>query len=343
MLIAPVPAPLDHQRPSSASAARAPLHHPVAREAHDDRGAPPDESEGDHADHHRHRHVVHVGIDDEVAETPVSRHHLRRDEGEPRHPDADLQAGEDERQRAGHDDMTEDLPLARPETAGRAEVRFVDGLHAEHRVQRGHEQRGEGCEEDDRGLETREHQDGQRHPGEDRDGAQDLEKGKGEVPERHRPAHEQPQRNPESGRDAEGEENPPAAHPDVLVVFRGEDRDALERLAGEEIRQHRHRTGHLFEAGQVPDLAEQPPQRQPRRDAQHRQVRAGGPDRAYDAIGEQRHPARRLGPLAGYGFDGTAGHEIRFLTRVRGSAPGIAFAASPWDTRLQWRTETPSA
>ena len=168
-----------HQRPSSASAR---VRHCIIRlPARRTRAdvPPADEPERDHADHHRHRHVVHVGVDDEVAETPVSRHHLRRDEGEPRHPDADLQAGEDERERPRHHDVAEDLPPARAETAGGAEVRFVDGLDAEHRVQRGHEQRCEGGEEDDRRLETRKHQDGQRHPGQDRDRAQRLQNGEG--------------------------------------------------------------------------------------------------------------------------------------------------------------------
>ena len=41
-----------------------------------------------------------------------------------------------------------------------------------------------------------EHQDGQRHPGEDRDGAQGFEDGEGEVAERDRPAHQQPERHP---------------------------------------------------------------------------------------------------------------------------------------------------
>ena len=78
--------PAGHQRPLQRQRTGTPLHHPVAREAYGDRGAPSDEAQGDHADHHRHRHVVHEGVDDEVAEAPVARHHLRRDEREPRHP-----------------------------------------------------------------------------------------------------------------------------------------------------------------------------------------------------------------------------------------------------------------
>ena len=57
---------------------------------------------------------------------------------------------------------------------------------------------------------------------------------------------------------------------------------------------------------------------------------AGGPDRADRTIGEQRRPARRLGPLPGYALDGTAGHELRLLPSTARKRPAaITSRGSP--------------
>ena len=169
--------------PPQRELAHAPLHQVVAREAHQRAARIADDADRDHADDDHHVLDVDVRGDDQVAEPVFARHHLRRHQREPGHADRDLQPGEDERQRAGDDDVAEDLPLARAQAGGRARIRLVDRLHAEHGVERRGVERGERGEEDHRRLVALEHDDRERHPGEHRDRSQRLEHREGEFAE----------------------------------------------------------------------------------------------------------------------------------------------------------------
>ena len=188
--------------------------------------------------------------------------------------------------------MTEDVPTAGSEAAGRSEVDLIDRLHSEHRVERGNVQRGQRSEKDDRGLVAAEHQDRERHPSQNRDRPQRFQDRESVVAERTRPAHNQSERNADRSRDAERNEDATTADVDVLVVLRGEDRDALLRVGRQPLAQDGDRPRNLHEAGQLQALTQQPVHEDPEQNAECHQVGRRRSSRLRQQIPCAREPIR---------------------------------------------------
>src|SRR5216683_4127002 len=130
----------------------APFHQIVARNTYHGAGCVTNQAKRHHPDHYGGIAHHDVRSPNDVAEAVLPGNHLGGDQREPRHPDRDLQAGENERQRPGHHHVAEYLPTAGAEAVRSAHVGFVDRLHAEHGIERGGEERRE---EGDRPPPTR--------------------------------------------------------------------------------------------------------------------------------------------------------------------------------------------
>src|SRR5260370_1111594 len=94
------------------------------------------EAVSDHANdaHRGHDEVVAVSgvarVDDQVSEPGVDRHHLRRDDDQPRDAESNSHAGHDLRHGGRDDDPHEQLRAGDAEVLGSADVLTLDSMDA---------------------------------------------------------------------------------------------------------------------------------------------------------------------------------------------------------------------
>ncbi len=124
----------------------------------------------------------------------TARDHLGGDDHLPRDADADVHADQHRRQHAAQDQPPEDVPARGAHRARRLDQPNVDGVDAAQHVEH---DRVEGAQEDhevDRQLLGRPKDDGGGHPGQRRDGTQQLEHREDEAADRAAQRHHQPER-----------------------------------------------------------------------------------------------------------------------------------------------------